>query len=53
MPVADYAGAFFLFVTRHALRSIDGSFVRILARRSASNINYSTVVLNFDVCLLS
>ena len=53
MPVADYAGAFFLLVTRHALRSIDGRFLRILAWRSASNINYSTVVFNFDVCLLS
>ena len=31
MPVADYAGALFLLVTRHALRSIDGSFLRILA----------------------
>ena len=53
MPVADYASAFFLLVTRHALRSIDGSFLRILAWRSAANINYSTVVFDFDVRLLS
>ena len=41
MPVADYAGAFFLLVTRHALRSIDGSLLTILAWRSASKINYN------------